>query len=297
MAFLTAEKISALAIELLTRTLVLPMSVTRVPGVDFGGPSGGTVNVRVPQPREAQEQTTPGDPISFVSIEETSVPVTVKHLFDAALITDEDLTLSIEMFGRQVSAPQVAAVATGAEDQVSGAMNALTADAEIEFPLDPDPAADEAVVLAARERLTSNDVPLGNRFMAVAPDIATRLLAIEKFVKLNESGTPSALRDAVLAKHYGFTFLETNAIDAGSAVAYHQSGFVWTSMPPAAPNGAADSARATLQGISLRQLFQYVPDRLSDASIVSTFSGASVVTEDDEGTEIVRALKIGTAIA
>ena len=40
MAVLTAKGISAVAVELLTRTLVLPMTATRIPGEEFAGSNG-----------------------------------------------------------------------------------------------------------------------------------------------------------------------------------------------------------------------------------------------------------------
>lgn len=64
MALLTSAPISALAVELLRRQLVLVATVAKIPGEEYSGPSGGTVTIRVPQPRTANEQVTPGDLIT-----------------------------------------------------------------------------------------------------------------------------------------------------------------------------------------------------------------------------------------
>jgi hypothetical protein len=293
---LTAKQISGLAVNLLTRKLVLPMTVQRVPGSEFSGPNGSTITVRVRQPRASREQSTPGADITFDSPDETAVSLTVAHLYSGDLLSDEDLTLNLEDFGRQILQPEVAAVATGGEDQLAGEMNGLDLDSTIEFGATPDPDADEDVVLAAREQLTSDDIPLGRRWLAVSPDIATRLLKIEKFVKANEAGSDSALRDAVIGRAYGFNVVESNAIDAGTAVAYEESGFVWVSRPPVSP-ASVDSATSTVAGVSLRAIRQYIPTKLSEASVVSTFSGAAAVHEDESGAEFVRAIRIGTASA
>jgi len=83
-------------------------------------------------------------------------------------------------------------------------------------------------------------------------------------------------------------------------LAYHRSGFAFANRVPVAPRGANDSATATAGGVGLRQIFQYVPDKLSDASVVSTFAGAAAVYEDGTGTNgstIKRFYKLDTATA
>lgn len=47
MPILTASSISSIALELLTRSLVLPRTVVRPPGAEFSGPNGATISVRV----------------------------------------------------------------------------------------------------------------------------------------------------------------------------------------------------------------------------------------------------------
>jgi hypothetical protein len=59
MAILTAKGISSVALELLTRQLVLVPTVTNVPGSEFMGPNGGTITVRVPQPSAARTRARP----------------------------------------------------------------------------------------------------------------------------------------------------------------------------------------------------------------------------------------------
>ncbi len=276
MAFLTAKGISRTGIALLTRTLVLPMTVTRVPGEDFAGDNGDTISVRVPTPTAARTQATAGTAITYDEMLETLVDVTVSHLYNATRITDEDLSLNLEQFGTQITAKQVKAVATGAEDEIATAMNALAADASI--------AADgsdiEAQILAAREQLGVDDVPASDRWFAVSPQVATFLLSLDKFTRVDASGSDSALRDAMIGRLYGFNFVESNGLTAGTGVAYHQSGFVFANRTPVAPRGAADSATAMEAGIGMRQIFQYDPDVLSDASVISTFGGAALTDAD-----------------
>jgi len=287
-AVLTAKGISSVAVELLTRSLVLPMTVARIPGGEYSGPNGGTITVRVPQPSTARTQASRGATITYDDVTEVPVDVTLSHLYHAKLVSDEELSLDLVNFGTQVTRVQVQAVAAAAEDTLATAMNGLTADLTI--------AADgsdiEAKILEAREMLGRNNVPADNRYLAVSPEVATFLLALPNLSQVDQSGSPSALRDAVIGRYRGFTVVESSALTAGTAVAYHSSGFAFANRLPVTPRGANETATAQAGGIGLRQIFQYVPDKLSDASVVSTFAGAAVVTDSD-GTR-KRAIKLST---
>lgn len=280
MALLTAKGIASVAAELLTRTIVLPRTATRISGGDFAGDNGDTITVRVPQPGAARKQVTRGTQIVYDEIHELPVDVTLSHLYNAKLVSDEELSLDIVNFGTQVTRVQVAAVATSAEDELAAKMNDLDVDAPIE-----DGEIFEAV-LAAREYLGENDAPAGDRYLAVSPSIASLLLAEDKLVRVDASGSSSALRDAIIGRVYGFTVVESNALDHGTAVAYHQSGFCFAVRVPVEPRGAAESGTAESGGIGLRQIFQYDPDRLSDASVISTFAGAAAVLDEEESAPV-----------
>lgn len=288
MALLTAQGISSLAVALLTRSLVLPMTVARVPGGEFAGDNGDTITVRVRTPRAARTQASPGATITYDALNETPVDVTVAHLYDATRLSDQDMSLNLVDFGVQVTEPQVSSVATGAEDRLASAMNAVTADAS--FAASASAADTDAKLLQARETLSEADVPAGDRYLACAPDIITRILSVDKFVRADAVGDGTAIREAIVGRVYGFTVVESNGLTAGTAVAYHRSGFVFANRVPVAPRGlpANQTATATSGGVGMRQIFQYQPDILSDASVLSTFAGASVVDND-------RVFKLNTA--
>ncbi|MEU8264921.1 phage capsid protein [Micromonospora sp. NPDC048999] len=288
MAVLTAKGISSLAIQLLVRRLVLVMTVARVPGNEYTGPNGGTITVRVPQPSAAREQANPGATITYDDVDEVPVDVSLSHLYHAKLVSDQELTYSLENFGRQITLPQVSAVAAGAEAKVAAAMNGLSADLQLEA----DGSNIDEIVLEAREKLGRADVPLDDRYMAVSPEVATHVLSLDGMSRVDASGSSAALREAIIGRYRGFTFVESAGLTAGHAVAYHRSGLVFASRLPVTPRGATSSATHEEGGIGLRQIFQYVPDKLSDASVVSTFGGASVVLDASNARK--RAVKITT---
>ena len=275
MALLTASSISTLAVELLARSVVLPGTVAAIPGTEFAGDNGDTITVRVRQPRTAKTQATPGATITYTPLDETAVSVTVEHLYDATRVTDEQLTLEIADFGAQVLQPMTAAVAAGAEDQVAAVMNGLPVD-------DATVTAStvEDAVLAAREALGSANVPTGDRYLAVSPAFATVLLRLDNLSDVSAAGSPGALREATIGRYRGFNVVESNALTAGTAVAYHRSGIVWGNRAPAIPDGAASAAASVSQGIALRTVRDFDPSVLSDVVAISTFAGAALVDAD-----------------
>jgi len=287
-ALLTSQQISRLSVGLLSRSLVLPGTVSRISGAEYTGPNGGTITVSVPQPGTAREQVTPGATITYDDVTETPVNVTLSHLYHAKRVTAEEMTYELVNFGAQILAVQVDAVARGAEDELAAAMNALVPEAD--FALNASDADTIATLLEARQLLTEANVPSGDRFLAVSADIATRLLTVEGFRSVDQSGDNSALRDATIGRLYGFTIVESNALTPGTAVAYHRSGFAFANRAPAGVAYATDTSVFSEGGISLRHIFQGQPDILSDASVVSTFAGASVV---DAG----RVVKLTTSAA
>jgi hypothetical protein len=294
MAVLTAQGISRVAIALLTRRLALPRTATMIPGEEFAGSNGDTITVRVPQPGVALVQATPGALLVAADVDEVPVDVTLRHLYHLKNISDQEMSMQLEDFARQVTRVQVAAVATGAEDEVATAMNDQVATVNFNATATPDDT--KAVILEARQTLGEADAPPDGRWFAVSPDIATRVLSVPEFTKVNEAGSDQALRRAVIGNLYGFTFVESNALDAGTAAAYHTSGVAFGLRVPVRPRGATDSASVTEQGVGLRQVFQYDATHAQDQSLVSTFAGASIVADDDPPTVFPRFIKIGTGV-
>jgi len=287
---LTSGRISALAVELLYRSIVLPRTVSTVRPDEYNGPNGGTVTVRIRKTRTAQTQTTPGAALNVVDLDEDSVTVSLAHVYDALNLTDEELTYKLEDFASQVLEPQVGAVAIAAENALAGVINGLTAEQSFAATASADDTQD--VLLSARAALTDASVPMSDRFLVVSSSIANRLYKVPDFVRADArgDGASSAIRDAIIGRVYGFTVVETPAIDQGEAAAYHRSALAFVNKVPPATPGQVNSAVATRDGIGVRTLRQYNPSNLSEQSVIHTYMGAGLV----DGARVV---KLGTAAA
>lgn len=277
MAVLTSQGVATTAVGLLSRSIVLPNTVTRVTRDDYPAGNGAVVTLRVPSPGSSRTQASAGATITYDDVTETGVDLTLSHLYNAKRVTDQELTYSLVDFGTQITSVQVDAVARGAEDLLAAAMNGVTS--EDTFALTASDADTIQTLLNARQQLSAANVPAGDRFLAVSPEIATRLLSLEGLRDASQAGDSGALRSATIGQLFGFTVVESNALTAGSAVAYHRTAFAFANVLPATPRGATDTATASFGGVALRHIFQYQPDILSDASVVSTFAGASKVAD------------------
>src|SRR5688500_12595267 len=98
---------------LLQREIVLPRLVWRLPpGTSFKGALDDTVTLKVPAILDARTRTLrSANPLIADELAQTSVPVTLDtHVYSLLNITDEELTLDIVDFTRDVLAPQMRAV-------------------------------------------------------------------------------------------------------------------------------------------------------------------------------------------
>jgi hypothetical protein len=280
--FLTQTQIAAAALGLLRRAIVLPATVYRNVESDFRAGAGATVNIRKPATAVARTYSDTlrdaGTPITVDPLTETSVPVVMDtHIYSATACTDEQMTLSIVNFGSQVLDPQTAIVAESSENVLAGKMNGLAGTLTIKA----DGTDVHAQIIAARKALNKANVPAGDRYLAVSPDVEAMILAdADRRLVTYDGGGPAgqaALRDAIVGRLYGFTVLTSNALTAGSAIAYHRDAFAFVMRAPVVPDGAPFGKSVADSGIAMRWIRDYDAAFLRDRSIVSTLAGASIL--------------------
>ena len=280
-------RVASVAMSVLARQLVLPATVYRNAESEFTGRTGDTVTIRKPASLEANTYASRTSAIEVDSLSETGVPVSIDtHLYSAVAVTDEQMEFEVDDFAAQVVAPQLRAVGEGAENVLAAEFNGLTSDLvcayEAKDIID--------IIVDARKMLNDKNVPNANRYLAVSTDIEAALLKTELLQRVDASGTDTALRQATIARLFGFNILVSNALDAGTAVAYSRDAFAFCLRAPRVPQGAAAGSSQSYQGLALRWIMDYESDYLQDRSIVSTLVGAKVLDEN-------RCVKITTGTA
>lgn len=275
--FVNPTQVVQTAIALLRDDLVLAATVNRDYEAEFGGGNGTAVNVRVPATLKARSRALDATTsIVMDDLTESTVPVTLDEmLYSAVPVTDEDLTLRIEDFGRQVLAPQVIALVEALENKVAAEMLALPEAASLAY----DPAKPENTFTAARKMLRDQGIPAAGLYAAVGTGVYADLLNAGALKDASQSGSEGALRDAIVGRIRGFNVLESNRLGDGDIVFYHRDAFTLAVRAPLVPSGVTHGESISENGFALRWITDYDADKLKDRSVVSTFVGTQAMSK------------------
>jgi hypothetical protein len=291
--FIKADQIVQAAALLLEREIVLPRLVWRQPDASFVGALNDTITLRVPAVLDARTRTMRSSTgLTADDLTETSVPVQLDtHVYSLLNITDEQLTLDITDFARQVLAPQMRAVAEGMEDVIATALETATAADLVPVDLSADPASGEAfgILVDARQALNALNVPRSERVVVLGSALEAWFLK-DPVVNNHNSGNTDALTEATLNRLAGFTIVGSNALDPYEGYAFHRSAIAFANVAPALPAGAAMASRVATESLALRYLRDYNPTNSTgpvDRSLVDAFVGAASVEEDSVNQRLV----------
>lgn len=293
--FLKSEKIISQGLGLLQRELVLPRMVVRYGVADFRGAKNDTITIRIPSLLKGREYEwrTRSAPIEVDELNEYSIPVTLdKHVYNAVQITDEELTLDIMSWGEQVARPQIRAVAEVLEGYIATAMDTANYRHEVSFVEDDDPDSREfyTAAIEARKWLNVENVPAAGRVIVLGSNAEAAALNSGHLVKVDQAGSDSALRDAIIGRIAGFTVLgNVNSVDPDFAVAMHPTAFALANVAPLVPDGASAGATMTFDSLAMRWIRDYDSDYLRDRSVYSSFAGAASVEDGRDLTSDVDA--------
>lgn len=286
--FEKAEKVAGVALALLQRSIVLPNLFTSRYGIaDFKGAKGDVVNVKRPAILKAQDAGFRSrNSIVYQDLIQSKIQVALsRYPISPVQLSDEELTLDIENYAQDVTAPQVRALVEDFENTVAGVLSDADYTLEVVFnPSASDGTEDpRKVAIQARKLLNQNDVPATGRFWIVGSEVSAAISSYEKLLDVDTAGLPEAVREGVVGKLSGFLIVESNALGGDESYFVHNSAVALAFVAPAAPKGATSSAIAIEGGISVRQLFDYDSDTLHDRSILGTFTGGNVVTDPQIG--------------
>ncbi|MEU1805844.1 P22 coat protein - protein 5 domain protein [Streptomyces sp. NPDC019937] len=74
----------------------------------------------------------------------------------------------------------------------------------------------DKILVPLRTRLSKANVPTTGRFVVVSPELHASLLLDGRFIKVNESGTDTSLRNGMVGRAAGFDILESNNVPVPS---------------------------------------------------------------------------------
>lgn len=279
--FIKAAQIVNAAALLLEREIVLPRLVWTQPSADFVGSLDDTITLRVPAVLTSRSRVMRSTTALVADeLTETSVPVKLdEHVYQLLNITDEQLTLDIVDFSRQVLAPQMRAVAEGMENVIAAEMQSATAAGLVTVDTSSPPSSGEAfaVLVNAGKVLNDNNVPRSERVVVLGSNLEAWFLQ-DPVINNHNSGNRTALEEATISRLAGFTVVGSNALDQDEGYAFHRAAIAFANVAPALPDGATMKARMSTETLALRYLRDYNPTNSTgpvDRSLVDAFVGAA----------------------
>lgn len=280
-AFVKPSLVVQTAVEILQRQRVLQALVTTDGLGDFGGSANDTINIRVPAIAGAHTRTLRASDrtLSTDDLVEYNIPVQLtEHVYSAIKLTDEQRTLDIQDFARQVLKPQVSAVAYKLEDLVADLIDSADYDEVLAInPSDTFPA-----FVDARRKLNDNNVPDSDRILVVGSAVEAQILKDDQFRQFQQSGDANALRRAYLGEIAGMRVFRSNAIASDTAFEWHPTAFVYVNRAPKQSEGIVASASYAADNVALRWLADWSYSDIGLRSLVDVFTGYKVITEADD---------------
>lgn len=279
----TPEQAARSSLAALRYLSVLPRTVRQDFSQEFVGGRGQTVNVRGPVTVDhaarvyTKANRTNRDGISFDNLTQAIYPVKLEdQAYSAVRLPDDFATFSIESMEQQVLAPQCEAVYEAVVDPLVSVMQGISPDSTI-ANVKADGSNVREALIDARRVLNARKVPLANRTIAVGPGIEAAILSDSQLQKVNESGSDGLLREATIARLFGFDIVSDPRLGDYYGVAYNADAFAHVTRPAMNPAGAPRSATVSQDGFALRWTQAYDAVQLEDQSVVDTFVGAAIL--------------------
>ncbi|MFD8318925.1 P22 phage major capsid protein family protein [Kitasatospora purpeofusca] len=281
-------KVASSALSLLKYQLVLGRLVHRDAEGDFHGGIGTTVNVRKPMGADDAEDLAMdgGTDATIQKVTEAHVPVVLnKQPAHTVKLTAKEASLDLVSFSQQVLMPQTAKMGEKIERYIGIEMDKQLPKAAGRTELSAKAVRNS--VIDARTKLTRANVPAAGRVLVCDPEFYAELLKDELFIKVNESGSSEALRNAMVGRILGFDVYESNiigtslksgdAVANGCAIAMSRDAFALAVRVPNAAQGGASSASASEQGFGLRWVRDFDMKTRSDLSGLDAFAGTATL--------------------
>jgi hypothetical protein len=207
---------------------------------------GDVVNTRQPATFKAKRKGNTDD-VTIQDASATNVPVTLnQHLHTSFLIRDGEESESFADLVETYLEPAILSIAQQVDAIVLGQVYQFMSNDTICGKLGTAP--DEDTVIAIREFMNTQKVPMSGRQCIVTPHIEADLLSVTEFVEADKVGdNGSALREGALGRKFGINFYTCQnapSIASGSTtVAYavnHGAGYAAASVSITIDNLSAD---------------------------------------------------------
>lgn len=273
----TPQQIAEVAVSLTKGRMPLSSVVTRYGDKEFKDGRGKTVFLNVPGALVAHGRALDDTTTAIVldSLKESQEPISLDvHAYSALGLSEQDLTLDLVDFGKQVLKPQVDAVIDKTEATVEKVLATVAVDESIAYTA----GSPIKLFTAGRAALRARgiDVAASDLVAIVGANTADALLD-SGALDFDKTGAADALRNGSLGRLRGFETIESGRIGDDEVIFMTRSALFLAHRAPATPYGAAFGQTVTTESFSLRYLRDYDPMHTQERSLVSTFLDAGVL--------------------
>lgn len=277
-----AERVVRTMLGLLERDVVLPRLVWRDAGGDFRGAKGDAITIRLPAYSKSRKRSLrSGASRTKDNLQERKVTVNLTDdLYNVIPITDEELTLDLESFDQQITAPVASGLVRGVEDEIIDRM--VNAPYVGRHKLQLDTESTFKTVTRARKLLNNARVPMEGRALAIGADMEEHILNDPQFVRADQSGSTQALREAEIGRVAGFPVFTVPGLPPNKGYAFHRTAYVLSTRAPFVPRGVPWGASLNWGGFALRVAQAVDPDELVDNFHADAWTGTNYVPDFGE---------------
>jgi hypothetical protein len=312
--FIKPEVVVGAVLGALQRDIVLPQLVWVDPGGDFKGAKNDTITLSIPAVTSSRKRAMrSGTTRTRDHLSEGKVSLTLDtNLYKDIEITDEELTLDINDFGRQVLRPISTSMAEGWEEEIADTMDSASYAQEVVWD-DSDP---HGVFADCGLALDLARVPTSGRFIALGSRLANAAIKSDQLRRYDSAGDSAgaALKSATVTALAGFDRIVTvPGLDPDAGYAFHRTAYAASSKVPVVPAGVAWGTSMASNGFAMRAIRQFdgSADGWVDILGFDAFVGSGIVEDhgefgddgrwvpaaepdNDDGTdlEFIRAVKI-----
>lgn len=241
------------ALGILHWQTVFPRLLTRDIGVSGSLAVGATVNVPVPATLLAKKFDR-ATGIVTQPITERTIPVKLEDVYDVSVeLTDEEVTLDLTEFGRQVTRPAMLAIARQMEQLC---VDLLQTGGSPVHPIEPTPAGSVRSFIDATAILNQQEVPLSGRYAVVGTSLAATLKNSDHLLPVDASGSTGVLRDATIGRLAGCEVIENPHVpfDEGFLFAEDAAVFVTRALTTL---GTSQVSSGALESVAIRTLIDH----------------------------------------
>lgn len=275
------EKVVDLGVQALTDRAWLPQIFHMFPGERFKGAMNDTLTFPTQRYTTAREYEwrTRLNPVQLDRIGTTYATVKLdKHIVQAVPVTNEQATMDIASFSREITAPQLRAIRREIDAKIMAGLRSAPLKVEnLNATTGDDPL---KIGLQGYLALERAGVPKDGRFWMVGAEAEEWLLGSDVLLEPARGGN-SLATDNILGRIRGFTVISGSSLIGDDEMYFgHRSGLAVANVAPEAPFDVPNSARANAGGFSLMGTLMYSDAYQSTTSTLSTFMGVNSVNDE-----------------